>query len=147
MTDFVEVKTQDLSGAALDWAVAKAEKVEGLVTHRGRPAFEKDFDPDCWADDSCLKAFKCWRFYAPSTDWSQGGPLIEKHRVAVRPNDSGRWMAYAPGRWLNGLQHDDAPLIAACRAIVASVLDAEPEYVATPPTDNENVSRHEGGQT
>lgn len=124
MSEFVEVKTQDLSGAALDWAVAKAEKVEGLVTHKGRPAFEKEFDPDCWADDSCLKAFKCWQYYAPSAEWSQGGPLIEKYKIdigAPLENKNGPWNAAT--EWGHPMGYKgDTPLIAACRAIVSSVL-------------------------
>ncbi|ANF87163.1 hypothetical protein A7J50_3790 [Pseudomonas antarctica] len=124
MTKFVEVKTQDLTGAALDWSVAKAEKVEGLVTHKGHPSFEKEFDPDCWADHSCLKEFKCWQYYAPSAEWSQGGPLIEKYKLdigAPLENKNGPWNAAT--EWAHPMGYKgETPLIAACRAIVASVL-------------------------
>ena len=126
MSDFVEVKTQDLSGAALDWAVAKAEKVEGLVTHKGRPAFEKEFDPDCWADDSCLKAFKCWQCYAPSAEWRQGGPLIEKYGISldcISPVNAWESFVWGGPAACDGFSAEgETPLIAACRAIVSSAL-------------------------
>lgn len=124
MTDFVDVKTSEMTGAALDWAVAQAEKVDGLVIRKGRPAFERDFDPDCWADEADIEAFKCWRFYTPSTDWGQGGPLIEKYKLdigAPMENQNGPWSAAT--EWAHPLGYKgDTPLIAACRAIVASVL-------------------------
>lgn len=120
MSEFVEVKTQDLIGAALDWAVAMAEKVDGFVTHKGRPAFEKEFDPDCWADDSCLKVFKCWQYYAPSAEWSQGGPLIEKYAVEFEWITDATIRAEVPACASSG--YGNRHLTAACRAIVASVL-------------------------
>jgi len=122
MTDFIEVKTADLVGVALDWAVAQAEKVEGLVIRRGKPAFEMEFDPEASAHEFCLKEYKCWLNYSPSTDWSQGGPLIEKHQVCTG------WAGDKPLAFTRNTKYSDgvtvAPtlLVAACRAIVASVL-------------------------
>ena len=127
MTGLVVVKISDLTGAPLDWAVAQVEKVDGLVTHKGRPAFERDFDPDCWADETDLEAFKCWQFYTPSTDWGRGGPLILGRGVSLRciaPLNA--WEAdcwddsVVPSRYCQN--EAETPLIAACRAIVASVL-------------------------
>ncbi|MGX0957414.1 hypothetical protein AB7M18_003542 [Pseudomonas viridiflava] len=130
MSEFVEVKTADLVGAALDWAVAQVEKVEGLVIRRGKPAFEMEFDPEASADEFCLKEYKCWLNYSPSTDWSQGGPLIHKHQIEFCANSEenhamhaslSAWRRYGKShrtRWSSGQDH----LIAGCRAIVASVL-------------------------
>ncbi|NIL19711.1 phage protein NinX family protein [Pseudomonas sp. AN3A02] len=110
MTEFVEVNTGDLSGAALDWAVAKAagEKVTvmpGMAwkTHH------------VWTAGS-------FKLYSPTTDWSQAGPVIEKIKIGFGPVRSG-WVAHphrpnAPTEWLNAGE----PLVAICRAIVADKL-------------------------
>lgn len=129
MTEFVEVKTSGLTGAELDWVVAQVEKVDGLVIHKGRPAFERDFDPDCWADETDLDAFKCWQFYTPSTDWSQGGPLIAEWRIDFTVEHKNLFFAYAADENGSPVISDEVcghfgetHLISACRAIVASVL-------------------------
>lgn len=105
MSEFVEVSTQDLSGAALDWAIGYAVRWH---------------DPDsreAWAHD--------WlRCYCPSTDWIDGGPLIEKYKLdigAPMENKSGPWNAATEWGHPNGYK-GETPLIAACRAIVVSVL-------------------------
>lgn len=117
----VEVKTSDLEGAALDWAVA-------IVV------FEGD-------EDGCIASLKINGFeiinpsyesffeFKPSTDWSQGGPLIEKYRVDLQaPTHSAKpWVAYACGDFYDGIYdvftlEADTPLIAACRAIVSAEL-------------------------
>lgn len=121
MSDFVEVKTAELIGAVLDWAVAKATGAVDLkVTEAGSVC--------CIYEMSCGSG--CWTgYYEPSTDWSQGGPLIEKHHIdltleckdliyASLCDDSG--MPVMPGD-VNGA-FGPTYLIAACRAIVASVL-------------------------
>lgn len=56
----VKVKTSELIGPALDWAVATAEGISIHALCAG------GFAVNC--ED-----------YSPSTDWSQGGPLIEKY--------------------------------------------------------------------
>ncbi len=71
MTEFVEVKTQDLSGAALDWSVAKADGVE--ISLAGA-------HPHAVVDGRLVGN------YAPSTKWSQGGPLIESGELTVEPS-------------------------------------------------------------
>lgn len=126
MGEFVEVKTAELVGAALDWAVAKVEAVENLVLRKGQPAFERDFDPDCWADDHDMKLFKCWRFYTPSTDWGQGGPLIEARELTVEPSAWDwrgvcvLWRAQEQGA-SNYFEHTNL-LAAAMRAVVHAKL-------------------------
>ena len=99
------MKTFELTGAALDWAVAKCEGIglgpRGLVVyyHEGEPAM--------------------WQ---PSTDWAQGGPIIERERIQLRPIRGAEWDAY----W--GLSKDatgTTPLIAAMRCYVASKLGDE----------------------
>jgi hypothetical protein len=105
MTELMEVKTAELSGAALDWAVAQVEKVK--VTVNG--AFhEKVFIGD--------KKGLIKDLYKPSTDWSQGGPLIAKYwRKAT--SELFDWHGYD---WTKDVTSNE--LIWFCRAIVASVL-------------------------
>lgn len=113
--NMIEVKTAELSGSALDWAVAKAEGDEH------------------WTSDRNIDWF-AWRMrnWKPSTDWSQGGPLIEKYRAypdryhdTVVISEEGRFFVLADSETLNfGDEFDSmegsTPLIAACRAIVAA---------------------------
>jgi hypothetical protein len=90
----VKVKTSELTGAALDWAVAEAE---GLMPSKN------------WTG----------MYYRPSTDWSVGGPLIERYEITVDPSRSGHWAAAnESGNWVES----NSPLISTCRAIVASKL-------------------------
>lgn len=104
----LEIDVSQLSGPALDWAVAKAVGKEVIV----RPVFGV-MTPDTMG----------WQ---PSSDWSQGGPLIERESLAVAA-DGDDWCAAKcdgmdPGGdlyvsiWYGG----GTPLIAACRAIVAA---------------------------
>ena len=110
MTEFVEVKTQDLSGAALDWAVAKAEGV-AVVTDPNSPGFRQMVED---AD-----AINGWYCYSPSTDWCQGGPLIEKYGVEFEWITDATIRAEVPacGSYGYGNKH----LTTALRAIVSSV--------------------------
>ncbi|XAI95202.1 hypothetical protein [Leptolyngbya phage Lbo-JY16] len=109
--NMIEVKTAELSGAALDWAVAQIEaerNEEWCVVSRAisRTVFVI-VEPDTGFN------------FSPSSDWSQGGPLIEEYRVAIDYRAlSKTWDAYCSG-WMNGCE---TPLIAACRAIVAAKL-------------------------
>ena len=66
------MKTSELSGAALDWAVWTAAG--------GAAAYPKT---------ASGKAFlKLWKgntskYVHPSTDWSQGGPIIEREEIEI----------------------------------------------------------------
>lgn len=112
-----EVKTADLVGVALDWAVAWAEgdKVsaeDGYVVVAEFSEQHGDFFSVC---------------YSPSTDWSQGGSLIERHEITIYPP---RHLVMPADGW--GAQfyivnnpkvfRGSTPLIAAMRAIVAAKL-------------------------
>lgn len=99
------MKTQDLIGPALDWAVAKCEG-----------AISDDIDDFCLSTPG---------EYAYSTDWSQGGPIIEREGIGAMETEagSGEWEAFI---WLNPdmhiplIQEGPTPLIAAMRCFVAS---------------------------
>ncbi len=111
MSEFVEVKTADLVGAALDWAVAKTE---------GLPLCEEA----CQGDYILIgTGFGDLEPFKPSTDWIRVGRLIEKYKVMITYHN-------APDQTPLATTSDSHPafqcgetiLIAACRAIVASVL-------------------------
>jgi len=111
----VKIKTSELQGVALDWAVAKAEGwgVEYL-------------------DDGITKCLlkKPPGRYAPSTNWAQGGPIIEWEKIGVEPWGANRsWLAqtYNEAGRVTQRQYGPTPLIAAMRCYVASKLGDEVE--------------------
>jgi hypothetical protein len=97
----MKIKTSELSGVALDWAVAKCE--DTLL-------------------DSTL--------YEYSIDWAWGGPIIERESIGLIETEvgSGEWEAC---KWLSADKHipliksGPTPLIAAMRCYVASRLGDE----------------------
>jgi hypothetical protein len=95
------MKTSELTGAALDWAVAQCEY----------------FPVRNGFDDNCPEY---------STNWAQGGPIIERERINVDPSpDSPEWYGYYDnhGKW----HSNSTPLIAAMRCYVANKLGDEVE--------------------
>lgn len=118
MTEFVEVKTAQLEGAALDWAVAQVEKVQ--TTYRYGRELVADHDR------GGIKLILSIRpIYSPSTNWSQGGPLIQKYgcdlncMAPLNAWEANCWDDRVPSPGLH-LQEAETPLIAACRAIVSA---------------------------
>ena len=103
------IATSELKGAALDWAVAIAEGLE--IGEDNKPIWFGD-------DQPYYEAAR--RAYNPSTDWAQGGPIIEREGIFVGP-----W-GHAPGgiAWksANKKFEGPTPLIAAMRCYVASKL-------------------------
>ena len=93
----MKTKTSELTGAALDWTVAKAER-RTIDYFRG--------------------------IYKPSTDWAQGGPIIERERIELRDYGGDQWAAYDH---LHPIQTGPTPLIAAMRCYVASKIGGEIE--------------------
>ena len=106
----MEIKTSELTGAALDWAVAKCE---GAIN----------------GDDLDI-GFILEGGYSPSTDWSQGGPLIECEGIDICTDTYGGWVATLITDWEDGTfvqGKGDTCLIAAMRCYVASKLGYEVE--------------------
>jgi hypothetical protein len=102
------MRTSDLQGAALDWAVAKCEGVFVEYVNDGITR--------------CLLMSRGGRFN-PSTNWAQGGPIIEREELTL----SCHWQRpYAikvlvdEKRVVQG--NGPTPLIAAMRCYVASKL-------------------------
>jgi hypothetical protein len=103
------MKTSELTGAALDWAVAKC------VGHIDDETIIRRLEPD--EDDWCI---------AYSTDWAQGGPIIEREKINISMSASAPWMAwFYDGLEMVELTDGETPLIAAMRCYVASKLGDE----------------------
>ena len=105
------MRTSELTGAALDWAVAEAE------------GFFKD---DMASVRNGVVDVFYFDEYSPSTDWSQGGEIIERERLSITPRE-GYWEAYCHDNLFkdDGSDHfqmGTTPLIAAMRCYVASKL-------------------------
>jgi hypothetical protein len=97
----MKTKTSELTGDALDWAVAKCEGV----------------------DAEAARIFHDEGHYNYSTNWAQGGPIIERERVCVVYRHASEiWLAY-DGKLTEGW--GQTPLIAAMRCYVASKLGDE----------------------
>ena len=124
----MKIKTAELTGAALDWAVAKCKGITSIDKSGGvwvpmpkEPHFNEE--------------------YSPSTNWSQGGPIIEREEIELRPiyaegklfawNAAGHDLEYdESGEYIDGSDHNSygpTPLIAAMRCYVASKLGDEVE--------------------
>jgi hypothetical protein len=124
-------RVAELIGVELDYcaAIAAGHKAE-IVGER--------FNPD---DEFCSVA----QFYglperlvgmpfAPSTEWSQGGPIIEQEGISIHKNppdvfrsDLKRWTADTYRNAPMAHELGSTPLIAAMRAFVASKFGEEVE--------------------
>jgi hypothetical protein len=90
------MKTNELTGAALDWAVHVAlhGSCDGYAEHEY------------------------------STDWAQGGPIIEREQINIRVSTvGGEWVGFTDNGWgVEGWSTGPTPLVAAMRCYVASKL-------------------------
>ena len=117
----MKIKTQNLTGLALDWAVAKAEYgltnvgsfLDGVVAHPN------------------------YSMYLPSLNWSQGGPIIEREGIETAPRyaDDGKTITGWTAMMFNDarnprpliVQRGDSILVAAMRCFVLAKLGEEVE--------------------
>ena len=109
----MRIKTSELTGAALDWVVAKCEGIDLIDGRYNR----------LLVDGHMSRGQEMMAPYKPSTNWAQGGPIIEREKIT--PEWTGEdWMGY--------IRHDEelfgpTPLIAAMRCYVGSKLGDEVE--------------------
>lgn len=97
------MKTSELTGAALDWAVAKCERVIN--------------------GDELDVGFILERGYTPSTNWAQGGAIIEREKIELE-HDGFEWWARI---WADADFRGTTPLEATMRCYVAGKLGDEVE--------------------
>lgn len=100
------MKTSELTGAALDWAVATANE--------DYPQWDSEWQVFYAANGDDMNY---------STDWSQGGPLIERERITIRFWEGES--AVDAYKWDTPSSTGPTPLIAAMRCYVASKLGDE----------------------
>lgn len=121
----MKIKTNELIGPALDWVVAKCESLclgtdpFGLAPIIAAPVFVRN--------------------YKPSTDWSVGGPIIEREGIELlcnltateaarfsTPGVHADWQAfYRNRRMTEERSFATTPLIASMRCYVTSKLGDE----------------------
>ena len=110
------IKVSEATEIQLDWLVAKCEhqfwRKEVVIVAGGvmRMPTSKFHTPR-------------WLNY--STDWAQGGALIERERITLDLYESGEWLAQIWGDDIADSDFDECgptPLIAVCRCYVASKL-------------------------
>ena len=124
------MKTSELIGPALAWAVGIADKriirfgIGGSLEVRGRTE-NGDELPEGW---------DMWMLWYPQSNWSQGGPIIERELIRViAPTVRGvDWVARIKQPLLSNMDgwfenSGPTPLIAAMRAYAASKLGDEVE--------------------
>lgn len=132
------MKTSNLSGVALDWAVAKANSFKIYQV---------------WPDEIRVIDGRNWIVYSPSTDWMKGGPIIERENITlIRANsqyvegksvplwfaETDKWVGHGittgyAGEYFDlcfmvdeaGGYYGPTPLIAAMRCYVASKIGDE----------------------
>lgn len=118
------MKVSELEGALLDAWVAKAHGMVGMdhPIAKGKPLTR------FWGYDKREGVHAGPRVavatFKPSTDWSWGGPIIEREKIWLSDEDDG-WIASCPphvdtGTGRDLIQSGKAPLTAAMRAYVAS---------------------------
>lgn len=113
------MKTSELTGTALDWAVSQAAGVDVKIVDGGL----------------IIKSDGDW--WQPSADWAQGGPIIEREGISICNVDANSW---GEGGWTASLGELWSPseegwisptaLTAAMRAYVARKLGEDIEVPA-----------------
>ena len=109
----MKIKVNEATPLQLDWLVAKCEGITEIG--QGVHTFDVEFLLMHSSGD-----------FNYSTDWSQGGPIIDRERISIRFWENENFVtAYGvPGSpWMHG----PTPLIAAMRCYVASKLGDEEE--------------------
>lgn len=99
------MKTNEMEGAALDWAVAKCEGIDL-------------FETEGWLYDHDTGTRKPYR---PSTDWAQGGPIIEREKIALCHRyvwEASKDFDAVGGDTDTAVEHGPTPLVAAMRCYV-----------------------------
>jgi hypothetical protein len=74
----MKIKTSELTGVALDWAVAKCEGATDLWFDTVATYWVK-----LNGEDRALRYGWAGMSYLPSTDWAQGGPIIDRECISV----------------------------------------------------------------
>jgi hypothetical protein len=111
----MRVKTSELQGAALDWAVAKCAYDNPVIVENGIPYL------------TSMEGHRIKRA-CPSSDWAQGGPIIERARLKLRCDErTDRTLWVAATAYSTFAASGPTPLVAAMRCYAAFKLGDEIE--------------------
>lgn len=130
------IPTNELTGLALDWAVATVEGYE--LTTDGVSALVKR-GRELLALGPCTMGQGIPCGYSPSTYWDQGGPLIDRDKICLSFHEHNpSHTVSSPDHWFASKRHfgrhhqagrsyalGDTALIAAMRCFVAIALGPE----------------------
>ena len=111
----MKIRTSDLTGVALSWAVACCEPewvLQVYFSDDGEPLYLEE------APDGLEE-------YTPHSSWEQAGPIIEREGIDIY--QSGVWVSEIDGKYT---VEGPTPQIAAMRAYVLSKLGEEIEVPA-----------------
>jgi hypothetical protein len=109
----MKIKINEATPTQINWLVAKCEGVR-LSALQDHGHFEIYFAEENGCD-----------IYSPSTDWVQGGPILDREKISLASPSPihEHWTAMT---WLNAAMQDGpTPLTAAMRCFVASKLGDE----------------------
>lgn len=114
MTDLIEVKTAELAGEALGWAIGKAE---GLDVFLAPPEYGNPWRVFARYQAAATQHTKR---YNPWEDWSLAGALLDKYMRLVERSADGESVAitWRPGSCREGEGWGDTTPVAVCRSIV-----------------------------
>lgn len=108
----LEIKVSEATLTQLNWLVAKCEGLLGPDGIRFSDEYCDSLGHDQDGDFT--------------NDWAQGGPIIEREGIFVRPHTQRHswrcWIYDGKGEGIKFDQHGPTPLIAAMRCYVASKL-------------------------
>ena len=110
------MKTSELTGAQLDWAVAKCEGINLHHAIQPHGYLEILFNEANGGD-----------VFTPSNDWAQGGPIIERENITWTGQSSVACKYIGNQKWKHFEEFGPKPLIAAMRCYVASKMGADVE--------------------
>lgn len=114
----MKIKTAEATPLQIDWLVAK---IEGATPQQWAWYVEYNEHRDEDQKSRC---------YAYSTNWAQGGPIIEREKIAIEIlSFDNQWSAHYkhPAFTHPNRMRGPTPLIAAMRCFVASKLGDEVE--------------------
>ena len=140
----MKIETSELTGAALDWAVAvalghevKVRNWQDITAHL-YPAHDADLiahhreRKTVRVSARQMPGWGMWPNPSYSTNWAQGGPIIEREEIGTKRNapcTKGREWEASPSVTAKGaggkFGYGPTPLIAAMRCFVASKLGDE----------------------
>ena len=128
----MKIKTSEATPIQINWAVGVAEGMQWRNDDPEIGLYHREVDElDHLSGNRHVvialdyEIMDDWglTLYSPSTNWVEGGPIIEREEICVLAPVRGLWRSRKEGR----TQYGPTPLIAAMRCYVASKLGDEVE--------------------